>query len=79
VVVSAVERARRLLAAALAVDPATLPDDASLATEPSWDSLAHVRIMLAIEAERGAQLPAEEAVRIGALADIAAALGDRQG
>jgi acyl carrier protein len=68
------DAARALLAQALAVAPATVPDDASLHTVPEWDSLGHVRIILALEAARGAPLPPLEAVSIESLADIARAL-----
>ncbi len=67
-------RARALLGEALAVDPAALPDDASLATVRAWDSLAHLRVILAIEAARGRPLGVDEALAITALADVARAL-----
>ena len=67
-------RARTLLAEALAVGPESLPDDATLATVRAWDSLAHLRLILAIEAARGRPLAVEEALAITGLADVARAL-----
>jgi acyl carrier protein len=67
-------RARALLAEALAIGPETLPDDASLATVRAWDSLAHLRVILAIEAARGTPLAVAEALAITGLTDVARAL-----
>ena len=39
-----------------------------------WDSLAHLRLVLAIEGQIGRQLDPDESVRIETLSDIAALL-----
>lgn len=66
--------ARNLLAQALEVDPDLVAADASMATLEAWDSLAHVRLIAALEMRLGRQLTPEEAVAIASLDDIAALL-----
>jgi acyl carrier protein len=66
--------ARQLLAEAISGDVTAVPEDARIGTFERWDSLAHLRLVLAIEAQIGRQLDTEEAVRIEGLADIAALL-----
>ena len=67
--------AKALLAGALQVAPETLADDVRLGGVEAWDSLGHMRLLLAIEEQRGAPLDAEQAAAIESLADIARALG----
>lgn len=67
-------QAKELLAEAVHCDAAAVPDDARLGRFERWDSLAHLRLVLAIEGRIGRQLDPDEAVRIEALADIAALL-----
>ncbi|MFZ5792763.1 MAG: acyl carrier protein [Pseudomonadota bacterium] len=74
---SADGRARALLAAALEVDAAAIQGDASIATLEAWDSLAHLRLVQALERELGRELPAEQIVAIASLADVAAILEGR--
>ena len=71
---SALGEAKALLAQALGA-PADIGDDASIANTPAWDSLAHVRLMLALEERLGRKLTSEEAVRIASLRDLAEVLG----
>ena len=71
---SEAERAKILLAEAANCEPAAIPDDVRIGRFERWDSLAHLRLMLALEQRIGRQLDADEAVRIGSLADIAALL-----
>lgn len=66
--------AKQLLAEASNCEPATVPDDVRIGRFESWDSLAHLRLVLAIEAQIGRQLDPDESVRIETLADIAALL-----
>lgn len=68
--------ARRLLAGALAISEDRIGTDASIETLEAWDSLAHMRLVLAIEQELGRELTPDRIAGIGSLADIAAALGD---
>ena len=71
---AAAERARALLAAALELDPAAVGPDASIATLEAWDSLAHLRLVQAIEQAIGGELPGETIVEIVSLADVTAVL-----
>ena len=67
-------RAKTLLAVAADCDPAIIPDDARIGRFERWDSLAHLRLMLAIEEHIGRRLDPDEAVRIETLADVTATL-----
>jgi acyl carrier protein len=70
------ERARRLLAQALGVAPAAVAADASLASQPEWDSLAHVLVIESVEEQLQRRLDPAELVAIRELADIARLLRD---
>lgn len=69
--------ARRLLAEALALPESDLPANPRLGEIEQWDSLAHTRILLAIEERLGKPLDAEIAVAIESLDDIARVLAAR--
>jgi len=71
------DRAKALLATALEIDAAAVPPDASIATLEAWDSLAHLRLVQALEKELGHELPAEHIFAIATLADVAAVLEGR--
>jgi acyl carrier protein len=66
--------ARALLAAALEVAVDDLPDDASVSSTETWDSLAHIRVIAAIESHLGAELDTMEILEIEQLSDIAGIL-----
>lgn len=68
------EDARQLLASALEVAPDAVPDWARLGDPQAWDSLAHLRLILAIETKLGRELDIEKVVEIESLADIAVIL-----
>jgi acyl carrier protein len=67
-------QAKQLLAKAANCDLATVADDVRIGAFERWDSLAHLRLVLAIEQQIGRQLDPDEAVRIESLADVAALL-----
>jgi acyl carrier protein len=69
--------ARQLLAEALALSESDLPASPRLGQMEQWDSLAHMRILLAIEERLGKPLDAEVAVTIESLDDIARVLAAR--
>jgi acyl carrier protein len=71
------DRAKALLATALEIDAAAVPSDASIASLEAWDSLAHLRLVQALEKELGHELPAEHIFAIATLADVAAVLEGR--
>ena len=64
------QQAKKLLAEAANCDSGTIPDDVRIGNFERWDSLAHLRLVLAIEQKIGRQLDADEAVRIESLADV---------
>jgi acyl carrier protein len=67
--------ATELLAGALMMEPAAVPSDARLGHIEQWDSLAHARLLLALEEKLRRQLTTDEAVGIEGLDDIARLLG----
>lgn len=72
-----IERARKLVAEAVERPVADVPDDAAIGVLPAWDSLAHVRIILALEAETGAPLGTDTILELRSIADVAAILDRR--
>ncbi len=71
---TALARARTLVAEALAMPEADLPADIRIGSIDQWDSLAHARILLALEETVGRQLDAADAAIIESPAEIAALL-----
>ncbi len=65
------EAARALLAEATGCAAAEIADQASIDSFDLWDSLAHMRLILAIEAKTGAQVAPMAVVELMSLADIA--------
>ena len=70
----AMNQARGLLARALEVGAESLADDASVSSTEAWDSLAHIRVIAAIETHLGNELDTMEILEIEQLSDIAAIL-----
>ena len=64
------EQAKQLLAEATNSNTSEIPTDARIGRCRGWDSLAHLRLVLAIERQIGRQLDPDEAIRIETLADI---------
>jgi acyl carrier protein len=67
--------AKALLAEALQIDAALIADDLALGGIDAWDSLAHMRLLTAIEEKLGRPLNAETAAGIESVADVAKVLG----
>lgn len=70
------EAARVLLAEALAMPAAELPEDATLGRPRAWDSLGHMRLMLALEERLGRPLDPAVVVALASIDDIAAVMAD---
>jgi len=68
------QAARQLLASVLEMQAADIADDAGIGELASWDSLAHMRLIMAMEAQMGTSLSPGNVVAIGSLQDIAAVL-----
>lgn len=66
--------ARGLLAAAMEMEVADIPDDAAIGRLENWDSLAHMRLILALEEHLGAALTPDTVVGLGSLADVVTVL-----
>lgn len=52
---------KNVMATMLNVDPASIGPDASMDTIPSWDSLRHMNLVLALEEEFKVTIPDEDA------------------
>ena len=68
--------AKKILATALELDVPDIPDDAAIGNLYNWDSLAHLRLIKALEEHTGTQLPPETVVSIGNLKDVATIILD---
>jgi acyl carrier protein len=64
-------QARALLAEAISADIALVPEEARIGLFERWDSLAHMRLILALEGRIGRVLDADEAIAIECLDDVA--------
>jgi acyl carrier protein len=63
--------AKVLLAKATERVPDEVPGDAAVDNWDAWDSLSHMRLILAMESHLGRELPPEAVVEIACLEDIA--------
>lgn len=71
-------KARALLAEALELEEEEVGADASLFATEAWDSLAHMRLVAALERSLGRPLDAGEIVSLATLDDVGALLETRQ-
>lgn len=62
--------AKTLLAQATERELSEVPESASVETWDAWDSLSHMRLILAMEAHLGRELPPEAVVEIASLPDV---------
>jgi len=69
---------RMIVARAVGIAEKDLPPDAAIGQWGPWDSLAHMRIVLALEDDLGVALPMEQIVEIEALADIERLLSEHR-
>lgn len=67
-------RAREIVAGATGLDPASLSPSAGIDTLPEWDSIAHINIIMALEAASGRQVGVNEIAELVTVAAIAAYL-----
>ena len=59
-----------LVANALLIEPSAIDDRTALGISPEWDSLAHLRLILALEEKLGRQLGPEAIVGIADFGDV---------
>ena len=74
---AALESARRLLADATGCAVSDVDDQAAIGSFELWDSLAHMRLILAIEAETGSTIAPDKVVELTSLADVAGLLASQ--
>lgn len=67
--------AKALLAEATQRTAAEVPDGASVDSWDAWDSLSHMRLIMAMEQHLGKELPPEAVVDIASLDDVVKYLG----
>ncbi len=67
--------AKIMLAKATERTPKEVPDNASVTNWDAWDSLSHMRLILAMETHLGRELPPEAVVEIASIEDVARFLG----
>lgn len=61
---------KRMMADILALDPSSISDSTSMDNTTSWDSLAHINLMMALEQELGIALEIEELERMRSFHEI---------
>lgn len=71
------ETARQILAEALELEASAVSASARLGDPEAWDSLAHLRLILAIEAKLGCELGPDQIIAIESLDDVAAVLNGK--
>jgi len=64
------ERLRLVMADLFECAPGEIPDDADPDTLPGWDSLRHLQLMLALEAEFGVRISTESMLELASLSGI---------
>jgi len=65
------DAARALLAHALEIDASLIGDQVEMETFEPWTSVAHLRLILALEEKLGVELGPDQALAIQSLADVA--------
>ena len=58
------EKLRRVVAAVLGVDPATVGENTSTDTVEGWDSLRHMNLVIALEESFDVSIPDEDVVNM---------------
>ncbi len=71
------KNAEELIAGVLGISPQLLRDDTGYLSVPQWDSLRHIDLMLALEAETDSEISADVMVELINVAAIRAFLLDR--
>lgn len=64
------DAARELLAHALERPVSSVTDEAEIGRQEGWDSLAHVRLALAVEAQLGRTLTPDEVLNLRTLEGV---------
>jgi acyl carrier protein len=64
------DRLKRVILKELGLDDFDLQDDTLATAVPGWDSLSHVRVLVAVEKEYGVRLKALEVLRLKNVGDL---------
>lgn len=72
------QKARALLAQALNVPETDVDSSTMIGVTRQWDSLAHMRLMLALEEELGCELEMDAVFNIASLSDVEFILSGEQ-
>ena len=67
----------RLLSDTLGLAPGGIGEQTTMANTPEWDSVAHLNVCMAVEAEFGISLMPEEMIEMTSVAAILTVLGKR--
>ncbi len=70
------EALKKVMAAVLRVPEAEIGPDTSTDTIPTWDSLRHMNLVLALEQEFGVSIPDEDAANLSSYALIKLVLNE---
>ncbi|MGE5313293.1 MAG: acyl carrier protein [Acidobacteriota bacterium] len=73
------ERIRRLMADIFQIDLAAFGADITPQTVAVWDSLAHIRLMLALEREFKIEIPDERIVTLASFSEIVRTVAELAG
>jgi len=73
------DRLKKVILRELELDEFTIEDSTTANMVPGWDSLSHVRIIAAIEAEYGVRFKTAEVLRMRKVGDLQALLEKKSG
>lgn len=65
-----ISKAKEILSATLKLPEIKIDENTAIGKTPEWDSLAHMRLLLALEEVLGRELGMEEVVEIESLSDV---------
>jgi len=68
------EIAKELLSEIFDIDTSIIPDDIGLSNHPSWDSLSHIRIIIALEKRINRKLSTLEIIELKDIDSLASLL-----
>lgn len=68
---------KSILADTLGISEARLAEEASTETLPEWDSVAHINIVLSLEARYGLSFSPDEILNLGSIREIERILQQR--
>lgn len=68
---------KSVMSEVLKIDPADIPDNASISNYSQWDSLNHIHILLALEAEYGFDVNVDVIQKLVSIKEIVAYISQR--